>query len=321
VPREDHTLESTDGAPIAAYLWAPERPRGLVQIVHGLAEHARRYDWVAERLVEAGWAVVAHDQRGHGRTARRDDDLGHYADRGGFAAIVEDVRRVRDLGRERAPGVPVVLLGHSGGSFVSLRDQVDVPGTVDALVLSGSNRTGGALVRGGVWVARLERLRQGPRGRSALVERLSFGSFNDDFAPARTAFDWLSRDAAQVDRYVDDPRCGFRCTNQLWIDLLETLIDLGRPSRLSRLPADLPVYLLAGDRDPVAKGEGVRRLAAQLGRAGVRDVTTKLYPDGRHESFNEINRGEVVADLLGWLERAVPDARRDRVARSGVGSP
>ncbi|HJL17702.1 MAG TPA: alpha/beta hydrolase [Sandaracinaceae bacterium LLY-WYZ-13_1] len=302
--REDHRLETPDGLSLAVYTWTPERPRGLVQIVHGLAEHAQRYDWAARRMADEGWAVVAHDQRGHGQTARSDEELGHYADEGGWAKVIEDVRRVRAFARERVPDGPIVLLGHSGGSFVSLSEQVEAPGTVDALVLSGSNRMGGALVRAGRWVARLEKLRQGPRGKSALVAHLSFGSFNRDFEPVRTEFDWLSRDAEQVDRYAADPRCGFRCSNQLWIDLLSTLIDLGRSSRLARLPDELPIYLVAGDRDPVSSGGvGVRFLSEQLEGAGVRNLTTEIYSGARHEVFNEDNRDVVVAEMIRWMDQ------------------
>lgn len=304
MPRTDHSLDTDDGHALAVYTWTPDaEPRGLVQIVHGLAEHARRYDAIAEALTDAGWAVVAHDQRGHGQTAT-DETLGHYADEGGWRRVVEDVRAVRAFGRERAPEGPVVLLGHSGGSFVSLSDQIDAPGTVDRLILSGSNQGGGALVKAGIWVAKLERLRQGPRGKSAVVDFLSFGSFNKAFEPARTKFDWLSRDPAQVDRYVDDPRCGFLCSNQLWIDLLGALIELGRIDRLRRLPKTLPVYLFCGALDPVSDAsKGVVALGDQLRAAGLEDVTVKVYPEGRHEMFNETNRDEVVADLLAWLAR------------------
>lgn len=304
MPRTDHRLVTDDGETLSVYTWVPDGDsRGLVQIVHGLAEHARRYDAVAEALVDAGWAVVAHDQRGHGATAASDAELGHYADEGGWRRVIDDVRAVRAFGRERAPDGPIVLLGHSGGSFVSLSDQIDAPGTVDRLILSGSNRGGGALVKAGIWIAKLERRRQGRRGKSALVDFLSFGSFNKAFEPTRTKFDWLSRDPAQVDRYVADPRCGFWCSNQLWIDLLEALIDLGRAERLRRLPKTLPVYLLCGALDPVSDAsKGVVALGQQLKAAGLEDVTVKVYPEGRHEMFNETNRDEVVGDLVGWLD-------------------
>ena len=143
----------------------------------------------------------------------------------------------------------------------------------------------------------------GARGKSSLLAFMSFGTFNKPFEPAPTKFEWLSRDREEVDRYVRDPRCGFRCTNQLWIDLLEALIELGAPRRLARLPKDLPVHLVAGTRDPVSDmSKGIEALHAQLRAAGLTRVTKKLYPEARHELLNETNRDEVVRDLLAWLD-------------------
>ncbi len=306
VPRmsgEELTLEAADAHRIHTWVWSATEPRGLVQIVHGMAEHAARYARVAEALNEAGWTVIAHDHRGHGGSARRDADLGHFADERGWRKVVDDLRAVRAEGRRRAPDGPLALVGHSMGSFISLWEQTESPGTVDGLVLSGSNVGGGATVAAGALAAKLVRWRGGKRAKSPLLTKLSFGSFNDAFKPARTDFDWLSRDPAEVDAYVADPRCGFMCTNQLWVDLLGALGELGDEARLRRLPPDLPVLLLAGDRDPVsAGGKGVRDLARRLKGAGVARVETKLYPEARHEVFNETNRDEVLGDLLGFLD-------------------
>ncbi|GAB5547376.1 MAG: alpha/beta hydrolase [Sandaracinaceae bacterium] len=298
--REDFTVEADDGHPVAARWWAPASPQGLVQIVHGMAEHCARYERVAEKLNEAGWAVIAHDHRGHGATAAA-NDLGHYGDEGGLRRVVADMRRVRREGRARQPEGRLVLLGHSMGSFLSLFDQCDAPGEVDALVLSGSNELGGAAVKAGRAVAKLERLRLGKRGKSALLAFLSFGSFNKAFQPVRTEFDWLSRDADEVDAYIADPLSGFRCTNQLWVDFLGALDRLGDPAFRRRLPSTLPVYLMAGEKDPVGGARGVAALEAQLRGAGLTDVTRKIYPGGRHEMFNETNRDEVVSDLIAFL--------------------
>ncbi|MCA9610064.1 MAG: alpha/beta hydrolase, partial [Myxococcales bacterium] len=226
-----------------------------------------------------------------------------FADEDGWRKVRADLQQVRAAGRERAPDGPVVLLGHSMGSFIALSEQIHEGGNVDRLVLSGSNVGGGPLVSAGLVAAKAERLRQGKRGKSKVLAFLSFGSFNKGFE-GRTEFDWLSRDEAEVDKYVADPWCGFDCTNQLWVDLLEALADNGRAERLRRIPSDLPVYILSGDRDPVSQGgKGVRALEKQLRAVGIRDLTTQLYRDARHELFNETNRDEVLADLTEWLAK------------------
>lgn len=300
---EEHFIDCADGHRIGARMALPEgTPRGLVQILHGLAEHGERYARFADALTAEGWAVIGHDHRGHGKSAASEADLGHFADQDGWRRLLEDVRAVRAYGRDRVPDGELVLFAHSMGTFVALTEQIDAPGSIDKLVLSGGNCGGGLLVSAGLRIAKLERFRQGARGRSALIDKMSFGSFNDAFKPVRTPFDWLSRDPVEVDKYVDDPRCGFRGTNQLWIDLIGALIELGRADRLARLPPDLPIRMFCGDADPVSNGgAGVRKLGEQLRAAGVRDVTVEVYPGGRHESLNDTHREQVTRDVLGWI--------------------
>ena len=300
----EFTLQASDGQSLALYHWAPAGDaRAVVQISHGMAEHGARYARLGEALAAEGYAVYASDHRGHGKTAAAEDDLGFFAAKDGWARVIADLHEInRHLASEH-PDVPRCLLGHSMGSLASLSYLETHPGSVDAAVLSGTANAGTLLHEAGVLIAKLERLRQGPRGRSRLIAFMSFGSFNNDFKPARTAFDWLSRDAHEVDLYVADPRCGFDCTNQLWIDFLEGLIDLARPDRLARIPKQLPVYLFAGARDPVGeKGKGVEAIVAKLRGAGVEPVTMRLYEDARHETLNETNRDEVTADLIAWLD-------------------
>ena len=311
---EELTVTGDDGKPIAVYRWTPDREaHAIVQIVHGMAEHARRYAPLARVLCAGGYAVFAQDLRGHGRSIQSPAEKGHLADEGGWARVLGDVEAVRQRAREAHPGAPICLLGHSGGSFVS-QDFVSAhPHAYQGLVLSGSNVGGGPLVALGRVIARLERLRQGPRGRSALIDTMSFGGFNKAFAPARTRFDWLSRDEAIVDAYLADPLCGFRCTNQFWIDLLDALARISTPEALASFPRDLPIYVLAGSRDPVSRGtRGLVALLAAFRRAGLTNVTHEFFPEARHEIFNETNRDEVFAKLVAWLDANV--AGRSRAA-------
>jgi alpha-beta hydrolase superfamily lysophospholipase len=299
------TLTAADGAQLHVWRWEPDGDvAGVVQIAHGLAEHAERYRWLAEQLTAAGWAVLADDHRGHGRTAAGPADLGFLAEEDGWTRVVDDLHRLTARARELHPDVPVVLLGHSMGSFLTQQYLFTFPAAVDAAVLSGSDGPAGAIAVAGGLVARVERRRIGPRGRSDLLNTLGFGAYNKAFAPARTDFDFLSRDEEQVDAYVADPLCGFVATTQLWIDLLGGLRVIGDPSRVAGVRRDLPVLLLSGSEDPVGGTTGVAKLHDLYTRAGLTDVEVQLHEGARHEMFNETNRAEVAADLLAWLGRA-----------------
>jgi alpha-beta hydrolase superfamily lysophospholipase len=308
VRHEVELFPASDGRSISLHVWLPQvEPRALVQIAHGMGEHAARYARLAQRLCAAGYAVYANDHRGHGRTARSTEELGDLGP-DGWNRCVRDLRELMDeLGR-RHPGRPRVLLGHSMGSFLAQQYLVLHAEMLTGAVLSGSS--GGRpsfLLRVVGWLARFERRRLGPQGASPLLARLLFGRFNRDFEPARTEFDWLSRDPAEVDLYVADPLCGFVLRVQSLLDMFEGLRFSARGENLARIPKQLPVYVFSGDRDPVhRKLRGVRALLRSYRRAGLERVTHRFYSEGRHEMLNERNREQVEADLLAWLEKTIP---------------
>lgn len=300
-------FDSMDGASIAVHRWLPDSaPKVVMQIAHGMSEHGARYSGLASACNERGWAAYASDHRGHGLNVADGEKPGHVADEDCFGTTVSDVHQLASLLAARHPETPRILLGHSMGSFVVQRLLADHPEDADAFVLSASNGKPPAIATLGRGVARLERIRLGKRGASKLIDALSFKDFNAKFRPNRTEFDWLSRDEAQVDAYVADPLCGFLCSIQTWVDLLDALPGLTEREHVRRIPRDKPIYLFAGTRDAVgAMGRGVVRLRDTYKDAGLSRVEMKLYEGGRHEMLHETNRDQVMADLLAWCERAL----------------
>jgi alpha-beta hydrolase superfamily lysophospholipase len=312
------TLTTPDGVDLFTYCWLPnggpknDQPKAVVQIAHGLAEHAARYARLAAALTAAGYAVYANDHRGHGRTVKSAGDLGFFAERVGWRKCVDDLWQLNRHIAARYPGLPIVLLGHSMGSTLAeqFMGDPDRGNALAGVALSGANGKPTLLAKIGGAITQAERVRLGARGKSKLVQSLTFGAFNKNFAPARTAFDWLSRDAAEVDKYVADPLCGFPATVQLWIDLLEGWAAVSRPAHRNRVPKALPLYLIAGGRDPVSGS--TRQLGpwmAEYRATGLVNLAHKFYPDARHELFNETNRNEVTRDLIGWLDQVVARPR------------
>jgi alpha-beta hydrolase superfamily lysophospholipase len=301
------TLAAADGIELFVYRWLPDAAaKAVVQIVHGLAEHAGRYARLAGALTAAGYAVYADDHRGHGRTARDAAALGFFAERDGWQRCLDDLWRLNRRIAADHPGLPIVLLGHSMGSFLAQHFISEHGDALAGVVLSASSGKPPPLAAIGRVVARLERLRLGPRGRSALIHALSFGAYNKAFAPARTPFDWLTRDAAEIDKYAADPLCGFPATVQLWIDLLDALPEIARPARQARIPKRLPILIISGARDSVsANTKQLQQLLAAYRAAGLERVSHRFYPEARHELFNELNREEVTRDLVAWLDGVI----------------
>jgi len=275
--------DGTGGTRIAAYRWpAQGNTSAVLQVAHGMGEHALRYLAPLQTLRERGVAIYANDHRGHGLTAQVLGDFGP----GGFAAVVDDMARLSELARCEHPGKKLILLGHSMGSFAAQIYLLTHSGLIDGVVLSGS--------------AALDLL---PMPQDPNVSAL--GAFNAPFEPARTPFDWLSRDPHEVDKYIADPLCGFSMNAASMQSIFSAAAPLFAPGALSRIRSDLPIYVFSGDKDPVNGGLAwLKPLVERYRAAGIKNVTHDFYADGRHEMLNETNRAEVVAKLGAWIARA-----------------
>lgn len=291
---------SHDGLALFVRSWLPDgEAKGVVQLAHGMAEHSARYARFAQALTDAGYAVWTHDHRGHGETPSLPEERGYFADEHGWDAAVDDLHAVAEAARAAHPGLPLFFFGHSMGSLLG-RDHVTRDGhDLAGAVFSGTAGDAGLLGRVGEVVAKVESRVRGRRATSRLMNSLTFGSYNKAFAPAATDFDWLSRDAAEVQAYVDDERCGEVFTAGFYADLLGGVNSL--PKMAARTPVDLPILFLSGDQDPVG-GETVREVVGWYRDAGVRDVTLEIYPEGRHELLNDTVRDEVTERIIGWLD-------------------
>lgn len=296
---------ASDHKPLFVYVWEPQVTlRGVIHIVHGLAEHAARYARFAEALGRHGFVVYAHDQRGHGQTAQNKNELGFLAERDGWQRLVCDVEELLNFEKENHPHLPQVIFGHSMGSYVVQELIIRQSQRLSAAILSGANGQQDPLALIGRLIARIERWRLGAPMPSTLINRLAFGNFNRQFQPTRTEFDWLSRDKSEVDKYVADALCGFNSSTQLWIDLLDAIPEILKPHRKKSIRADLPILIIAGSRDPVcAGGRGAKILAEKYQQAGLKKVSCRIYEEARHELLNEINRDEVTMDIINWLNQ------------------
>jgi alpha-beta hydrolase superfamily lysophospholipase len=294
------TFTDPDGFQIFTYKWAPEagKPKAAVQVVHGAAEHALRYERLAKYLNQAGYLVYADDHRGHGKTAGELAKAG-IAGVDGWNGMVKDEKQLSDIIKKENPGLPLFLFGHSMGSFIAQR-YIQLWGSeLKGVILSGT--TGVAIIPPEL-LPLLEQAAAG-EGRDQVPEGPGlFAALNQPFEPAKTPFDWLSCDAAEVQKYIDDPWCGFAFTNGMVLELAYGMLAMLAPENQARVPKNLPVYLFSGELDPVGANHGVRTLAERYKELGVKDVQVRLYPGGRHEMLNETNREQVQRDVLKWLE-------------------
>lgn len=276
--------------------------RATLVIAHGMVEHIDRYDEFAAYLADRGIFVMAGDHLGHGLTAKDADSLGYFA-KNRDDAVLSDLCNIARTAQNDYPDLPHFLLGHSMGSFFTRRLIAEHPDVADGAIIMGTGHQSRALVLAGLTLARLIALFCGERHRSKLIDSLAFGSYNRAFEPARTPRDWLSRDEAKVDEYIADPLCGGLFTLNAYIGMFRTIRLLYSKRRLAKMRPDMPILFISGGSDPVGEaGVGVRRACDSFARAGMSDLELKLYPEARHEILNEINREQVYADILEWLE-------------------
>ncbi len=284
--------------------WLPEgAPRGVVLLSHGVGEHILRYAPFARVMTQRGFAVVGHDHLGHGTSVEGDAPRLYFGKEGSWQYLVEDLYARRKLAAERFPGVPCFLLGHSMGSFVARTYLIRCPGTVDGAILMGTGQPPAAVTAAGRAAAAAEVRLRGETAPSPRLERLIFGGYNRRFAPNRTELDWLSVSCENVDAYLADPLCGGTPTAGLFREMLGGIAFISKTENLRRMNLNVPVLFVSGSADPVGEnGKGVRRAYEHFKKAGVRDVTMKLYPGLRHEILNEHCGGEIAGELAAWME-------------------
>lgn len=299
------TIQATDETEIFCYKWLPEKaPVAVVQIAHGMAEHAERYADFAKFMNQNGFAVYANNHRGHKNTAKTDADIGFFAHENGWQTVTDDLRILTEKIQTEQKNLPIFMIGHSMGSMLIRTYITKYHNKISGVVLSGTSGEAGFMVKAGKFLAKTIGAIYGKKTPSKFLNALSFGAFNKPFKPNRTLFDWLSRDNEQVDKYINDPFCGAIFTNRFFYDMLSGLDYLSKTENIQKIDKNLPIFLIAGDADPVGDfGKGVKKVFEAYKNVGIKNLELKLYAEGRHEILNETNRQEVYNDILKFLKK------------------
>ena len=294
---------STGTNKIHARMCVPDaEPRAIVQIIHGIAEYIDRYDEFMSFLADNGIIAVGTDHLGHGKSIESEEQTGFFAYDNGWDYVVRDEEVLRLAMHENYPELPIIVFGHSMGSFMARTLLIRYPDAFNAAIISGTGNQGAALVNGGLFMGNLVTGLKGAHHYSKFLNNLAFGSYNKIYDNPKTEYDWLSRDEANVQKYIDDPLCGFIPSCSLFRDMMTGVKFITNKKNLTAMNKNMPVYFMSGDMDPVGEcGKGVQKAYNNFLEAGMKDVSIKLYPGGRHEMLNEINKDEVYTDILAWL--------------------
>lgn len=305
---QDFYFQSSTGrTSIHALKCVPDgKPRAVVQIAHGIAEHIDRYRPFMEFLADNGFVAAGNDHLGHGKSIRVPKEQGFFAEKDGWWRVVDDMDKLHGIMSKEYPELPYVLFGHSMGSFLTRTYLIKHPDRYDAVILSGTGHQSPALVLGGNAAASVMAKLNGAIGDGAKLDSLAFGTYLSKIENPRTKFDWLSRDTEQVDKYIADPLCGFVGKIGLYRDMMQGIKFITSEKNIAQMNKEKPVYFMSGDSDPVGDyGKGVERAYKAFCNAGLHDVFMRLYPGGRHEMLNETNKEQVYQDILNWLNEKI----------------
>lgn len=302
---ETNWLTQSDGQAIFTRKWADQtnKPRAVIQIAHGMTEHSGRYDQFARFLTKNQFIVYANDHRGHGETGTNMGVMGYFAKQDGFERAVDDLKSITEQIKIDHPNLPVILFGHSMGSFLVRRYIQRYPTTIDGVILSGTSAGKGLIGKLGRLLAKFEVKRLGAKTASPLMDQLSFGQYSKRVPKAES---WLSRDHQSVIDYQNDPYCGFISTSKFYDDLLYGLEKIHQPSEVGKVNQSLPILLISGSDDPVGNhGKGVDRVLKSYQNHKLKSIKLILYPGARHELLFETNRDQVMKDILNWLNHTI----------------
>jgi len=305
------TFKDKEDIEIFVYKWEPETPpKAVVQIVHGLAEHAKRYARVAEALCNDGYICYANDARGHGRTAGDLTEKTLAGNAGvlgsnGWRGVVNDLHELTNIIKKEHPDLSIFLIGHSWGAMLSQDYIQDWGNELKGVILSGTNgKVRTLVVKAGKLIIKSEIKKRAPTEPSQKMHDMNFKSNNHDWDMDEdaTGFEWLSRDKEEVQKYIDDPWCGFVSPASLWLEFLHGFEKIYDSKLEQNIPKDLPIHFISGSLCVIGnKTKSVTAMINRLNKYGIKDVTHKFYEDARHEIFNEINRDEVYQDVINWF--------------------
>lgn len=299
----NNNYQTKDGVDLVTYFWECEQPKGIIHIIHGMSEHAARYNEFALHLNQYGYLVFASDLRGHGKTAGSLDKVGMFAMQDGWNKVVGDVINLSKELDQKYGDLPLYLLGHSMGTFIARSVAILCPPEIDGYIFSATAGHPGLLGKIGVRLSNLNLKMMGKKNRSNMMTKLAFGDFNKKYPDKRTEKDWLTKEEAIVDEYIADPYCMQTFTSQFYNDLLNGVLHVNETFQIRKMEQNKPILMFAGDMDPVGDyGVGVKEVYDKFKKAGIEDVTLKMYESGRHEMLNEINREEVYTMIVDWLD-------------------
>lgn len=300
----DFTFASTTGRnQLYAHMVVPDgEVRGVVQIAHGIAEYIDRYDPFMQFLAQNGFVAVGNDHLGHGKSIHAPEEKGIFAEKDGWKYVLDDMDRLHQLTVEKYPGVPYIFFGHSMGSFLTRHYVILHPDQPDLVIICGTGHQAPAMVAGGNTMAKLAVGIFGPRKIGKTLNNVAFGAYTKGIENLRTPSDWLNRDPKEVDKYINDPLCGFVPTVSMFRDMMGGVKFITDPKNIGKMNKTTPVLFIAGGDDPVGEhGAGVKRAFQTFQEAGIQDVSIKLYPGARHEILLETNHEEVFSDVLNWI--------------------
>lgn len=303
--RSQFTFQTSDGVQINSYRWQPNKQTelvGIIQLAHGMAEHILRYNDFSRFLASHGFVVYGNDHRGHGHSITAPDDRGYFADENGFELVVDDMYRLSAIAKNEHPDLPLFLFGHSMGSFLTRRYIAKYGDKIAGAIICGTGGDQGIIGSIGLMLAKIEKKRIGARTPSPLLDKLTFGQYNKLIDNPRTAFDFLTHNEAVVDAYVEDELCGFVASAGFFVDLIGGIELIHRDDQVARVPKHLPLFIIAGDEDPVGDfGKAIIKVYEQYRNSGMQHVSMQLYKGARHEILNETNKADVYEDILYWL--------------------
>jgi alpha-beta hydrolase superfamily lysophospholipase len=305
---EDFFFDSSRGGQkLHARICRPDcAPVCVVQIAHGIAEHINRYDDFMCFLAANGIVAVGNDHLGHGQSFNKPEDQGFFAENDGWKFVVDDMASLRDIVRKEYPDLPYVFFGHSMGSFLTRTYLIRYPDRYDAAIISGTGHQPSIVALAGYLMANAAVKSKGAKTIGTSLNNVAFGSYCKQISNPRTPFDWLSCDEKTVDAYIADPLCGFIATNSLFRDMMQGIRFIINQKNIDSMNKDKPVYFMSGKEDPVGDyGKGVDKAYKAFCKAGIKNVSMRLYPEGRHEMLNETNKDAVYADILSWLKENV----------------